>query len=145
MLCLPLMLWLILRLPFLPRLLMFFCCYGNENAPKMFCSTDISYLHYYARNNITYMYPVQVYPLRANTVWCYLKQDTEKYFNLHPWYSLVTPNAVLGVTVLSEKKGTDVRIRDSLKMSITVSHLIIMIHVQFLSTLLHEALYIFYQ
>jgi len=97
----------------------------------LFCS--VSDLQYYARNNITYMYPVQVSPLRANAIWCYLKQDTAEYFNLYSSYSLVTPNAVLGVTVLFEKKGTDIRITDGLKTSFTFSHLIIMIHAQFLS------------
>jgi hypothetical protein len=108
------------------------------SALQTFLICSVSDLHYYARNNITYMYPVQVSPLRANTIRCYLKQDTAEYFNLYSCYSLVTPSAVLGVTVLFEKKGADVRMRDSLKMSFTVSHLIIMIQVQFLSTLLHK-------
>ena len=112
------------------------------SALQTFLICSVSDLHYYARNNITYMYPVQVSPLRANTIWCYLKQDMAEYFNLHPWYSLVTTNAVLGITVLFEKNGTDVRITDSLKTYFTVSHLIIMIHVQFLSKWLHKPKYI---
>jgi hypothetical protein len=87
----------------------FFCYSGYAMCKKCFALHIfpiclVSDRHYYTRNNITYMYPVQVSPLRTNTVWCYLQQDMAKDFKLHPQYSCVKPQIVLGLTFLSERK-----------------------------------------